>query len=55
MMREVNKKCGSNETLAANANEKITLVLEDISCQQAIRLLKDFAEGATDAEESKLQ
>ena len=45
---EVNKKCGSNEMLAANANEKITLVLEDISCQQAIGLLKDFAEGAAE-------
>lgn len=43
---EVNKKCSSNETLATNANEKITLVLEDISCKQAIQLLKDFAEGA---------
>lgn len=55
VLLEVNKKCGSNETLSANANEKITLVLEDISCQQAIGLLKDFAEGAADAEESKLQ
>lgn len=43
-------ECGSNETLAANANEKITLVLEDISCKQAIQLLKDFAEGAAGEE-----
>lgn len=50
VLLEVNKKCDSNETLAANANEKITLVLEDISCKQAIRLLKDFAEGAAGAE-----
>lgn len=50
---KVNKKCGSNETLAANTNEKITLVLEDISCKQAIQLLKDFAEGAAGAEPVK--
>lgn len=50
---EVNKKCGSNETLAANANEKITLVLEDISCNKAIELLKDFAEGSAGVESVK--
>jgi beta-lactamase regulating signal transducer with metallopeptidase domain len=50
VLLEVNKKCGSNETLAANANEKITLVLEDISCKQAIQLLKDFADGAAGTE-----
>lgn len=50
VLLEVNKKCGSNETLAANANEKITLVLEDISCKQAIQLLKEFAEGAAGEE-----
>ena len=55
VLLEVNKKCDSNETLTANANEKITLVLEDISCQQAIGLLKDFAEGAAGAETSNLQ
>lgn len=54
VLLEVNKKCGSNETLAANASEKITLVLEDISCKQAIRLLKDFAEGTAGAETPKL-
>lgn len=53
VLLEVNKKCDSNETLAANANEKITLVLEDISCKQAIQLLKDFAEGAAGAEPAK--
>jgi beta-lactamase regulating signal transducer with metallopeptidase domain len=53
VLLEVNKKCGSNETLAANANEKVTLVLEDISCKQAIQLLKDFAEGAAGAEPAK--
>jgi beta-lactamase regulating signal transducer with metallopeptidase domain len=45
VLLEVNKKCGGNETLVANDNEKITLVLEDISCKQAISLLKDFTEG----------
>ncbi|WP_310074408.1 M56 family metallopeptidase [Cellvibrio fibrivorans] len=53
VMREVNKKCGSNETLVANANEKVTLVLEDISCKQAIQLLKDFSEGTAGAEPAK--
>ena len=53
VLLEVNKKCDSNETLAANANGKITLVLEDISCKQAIQLLKDFAEGAAGAEPAK--
>lgn len=53
VLLEVNKKCGSNETLAANANEKITLVLEDISCKQAIQLLKDFAAGEAGGEPVK--
>lgn len=53
VLLEVNKKCGSNETLAENANEKITLVLEDISCEKAIELLKDFAKGEVGAEPAK--
>lgn len=53
VLLEVNKKCGSSETLATIANEKVTLILEDISCQQAVRLLKNFAEGNTGAETVK--
>ncbi len=45
-MAEVNKKCGSNEILPAAANDEITLVLEDISCEKALQLLKDFAAEA---------
>lgn len=44
VMKEVNKKCGTNEVLASNSDGKVTLVLDDISCQQAIQLLQDFAD-----------
>lgn len=43
VLKEVNKKCSTNEVLTANANESLTLVLEDISCKDTIKLLRDFA------------
>ena len=42
VMAEVNKKCGTNEVLSSNNNDEVTLLLEDISCDKAIQLLKDF-------------
>lgn len=49
VMKEVNKKCGTAEVLAKADNDEITLVLEDISCKDAIKLLKDFAAGAPES------
>ncbi|MEN0038073.1 MAG: M56 family metallopeptidase [Cellvibrio sp.] len=43
VLKEVNKKCGTSETLATNNDGKMTLLLDEISCSQAIQLLKDFA------------
>lgn len=43
VLKEVNKKCGTNEVLPAKNDGKITLLLDDSSCSQAIQLLKDFA------------
>jgi beta-lactamase regulating signal transducer with metallopeptidase domain len=43
VLKEVNKKCGTNEVLATKNDGKMTLVLDEISCTQAIQLLKDFA------------
>lgn len=45
VMKEVNKKCGTNEELAKKDNDEVTLVLEDITCTDAIKLLKDFEAG----------
>ncbi len=43
VMQEVNKKCGTSEILAIENNNKLTLVLDNISCEKAIQLLQDFA------------
>ncbi|MDO8342956.1 MAG: M56 family metallopeptidase [Cellvibrio sp.] len=43
VMIQVNKKCGTNEVLVTKDNGEVTLLLEDISCDAAIQLLKDFA------------
>ncbi|MDZ4262964.1 MAG: M56 family metallopeptidase [Pseudomonadota bacterium] len=43
VMTEVNKKCGTDEVLVTKRNGEVTLLLEDISCDLAIQLLKDFA------------
>lgn len=43
VLKEVNKKCGTSETLATKNDGKMTLLLDEISCNQAIQLLKDFA------------
>jgi beta-lactamase regulating signal transducer with metallopeptidase domain len=43
VMKEVNQKCGTNEVLATKNDENVTLLLDDISCRDAIQLLKDFA------------
>jgi len=43
VLKEVNKKCGTSEVLAIKNDGKMTLLLDEISCSQAIQLLKDFA------------
>lgn len=43
VMKEVNKKCGTNEILSAKNNDNLTLRLDEISCNKATQLLKDFA------------
>ncbi len=45
VMKEVNKKCGTTEVLAKADNDEVSLKLEDITCKDAIKLLKDFAAG----------
>lgn len=42
VMEEVNKKCGTNEVLSTQSAGNVTLLLKDISCKDAIKLLKDF-------------
>ncbi|HTF95349.1 MAG TPA: M56 family metallopeptidase [Cellvibrio sp.] len=43
VMKEVNKKCSTNEILPTKNNGNVTLLLKEISCKEAIKLLKDFA------------
>lgn len=50
VMHEVNKKCGTDEVLIAKENDEVTLLLEGISCDAAIQLLKDFAAGDSEKE-----
>lgn len=43
VLKEVNKKCGTHEVLTTKNDDKMTLLLEEISCSHAIQLLRDFA------------
>lgn len=43
VMQEINNKCGTNEVITPKNNDEVTLLLEDITCKDAIKLLKDFA------------
>lgn len=43
VMTEVNKKCGTDEVVATKDHDEVTLLLENISCKDAIQLLKDFS------------
>lgn len=53
VMTEINKKCDTNEVLVTKENGEVSLLLEDISCDAAIQLLKDFAAGEAGAEPVK--
>lgn len=50
VLNEINQRCGTTQTLATGSNEKLTLVLEDISCKDALQLVIDFASGSTETE-----
>lgn len=52
VLTEVNKKCGTNETLSTRNNDQLTLVLDNIACKDAIKLLQDFAAESTDSNTS---
>ncbi len=52
VLTEVNKKCGTNETLSTSKNDQLTLVLDNIACKDAIKLLQDFAAESTDSNTS---
>ena len=52
VLNEINQRCGTTTSLTIGMNEKMTLVLEDISCKDAIQLVKDFADGSAAGNET---
>lgn len=50
LLNEINQRCGTTQKLATGSEEKLTLVLNDISCKDALQLVIDFANGAEPSE-----
>lgn len=44
VISEVNKKCNLGGSIVTDSDEKVTLKLDNISCQDAIQLLNDFVD-----------